>query len=82
MRHTAKPSRPSNANCSFVDLLKLTPATEHPHGLTDRDFGSLFTTDKPIIFNFHGYPWFTHVSPFHFARLFRQTVGVPPRSTV
>jgi xylulose-5-phosphate/fructose-6-phosphate phosphoketolase len=45
---------------NVVDLFKLTPATEHPHGLTDRDFDSLFTTDKPIIFAFHGYPWVIH----------------------
>jgi xylulose-5-phosphate/fructose-6-phosphate phosphoketolase len=41
-------------------LFKLQPDTEHPHGLSDRDFDSLFTTDKPIIFNFHGYPWLIH----------------------
>ena len=41
---------------NVVDLFKLQPSTEHPHGLTDRDFDSLFTVDKPIIFNFHGYP--------------------------
>ena len=45
---------------NVVDLFKLQPDTEHPHGLTDRDFDSLFTTDKPIIFNFHGYPWLIH----------------------
>ena len=45
---------------NVVDLFKLQPATEHPHGLTDQDFDSLFTTDKPIIFNFHGYPWLIH----------------------
>jgi xylulose-5-phosphate/fructose-6-phosphate phosphoketolase len=45
---------------NVVDLLKLTPASEHPHGLSDRDFDSLFTTDKPVIFNFHGYPWLIH----------------------
>ena len=45
---------------NVVDLYKLTPSTEHPHGLSDRDFDSLFTTDKPIIFNFHGYPWLIH----------------------
>ena len=44
----------------MVDLFKLQPSTEHPHGLTDRDFDSLFTADKPIIFNFHGYPWLIH----------------------
>jgi xylulose-5-phosphate/fructose-6-phosphate phosphoketolase len=38
----------------------LQPSTEHPHGLSDKDFDSLFTTDKPIIFNFHGYPWLIH----------------------
>ena len=41
---------------NVVDLYKLTPKNEHPHGLSDRDFDSLFTVDKPIIFNFHGYP--------------------------
>jgi xylulose-5-phosphate/fructose-6-phosphate phosphoketolase len=45
---------------NVVDLYKLVPSTEHPHGLSDRDFDSLFTTDKPIVFNFHGYPWLIH----------------------
>jgi xylulose-5-phosphate/fructose-6-phosphate phosphoketolase len=45
---------------NVVDLFKLQPTTEHPHGLSDRDFDSLFTTDKPVIFNFHGYPWLIH----------------------
>ena len=45
---------------NVIDLLKLQPDTEHPHGLSDRDFDSLFTVDKPIIFNFHGYPWLIH----------------------
>jgi xylulose-5-phosphate/fructose-6-phosphate phosphoketolase len=45
---------------NVVDLFKLQPASEHPHGLSDRDFDGLFTTDKPIIFNFHGYPWLIH----------------------
>jgi len=45
---------------NVVDLFKLTPFTEHPHGLTDRNFDSLFTVDKPVIFNFHGYPWLIH----------------------
>jgi xylulose-5-phosphate/fructose-6-phosphate phosphoketolase len=40
---------------NVVDLYRLQPDTEHPHGLSDRDFDSLFTTDKPVIFNFHGY---------------------------
>ena len=41
---------------NVVDLMKLQPATEHPHGLSDTDYDSLFTKDKPIIFGFHGYP--------------------------
>jgi xylulose-5-phosphate/fructose-6-phosphate phosphoketolase len=45
---------------NVVDLYKLMPSSEHPHGLSDRDFDSLFTKDKPIIFNFHGYPWLIH----------------------
>ena len=45
---------------NVVDLYKITPASEHPHGLSDRDFDSLFTVDRPIIFNFHGYPWLIH----------------------
>lgn len=45
---------------NVVDLFKLQPDTEHPHGMSDRDFDSLFTVDKPIIFNFHGYPWLIH----------------------
>jgi xylulose-5-phosphate/fructose-6-phosphate phosphoketolase len=45
---------------NVVDLYKLQPDTEHPHGMSDRDFDSLFTVDKPIIFNFHGYPWLIH----------------------
>jgi phosphoketolase len=45
---------------NVVDLFKLQPETEHPHGLPDRDFDSLFTADAPIIFNFHGYPWLVH----------------------
>ena len=45
---------------NVVDLMKLQPTSEHPHGLSDKDFDSLFTTDKPIIFAFHGYPWLIH----------------------
>ena len=45
---------------NVVDLFKLQPSTEHPHGLTDADFDSLFTADKPVVFNFHGYPWLIH----------------------
>ena len=45
---------------NVVNLMKLQPASEHPHGLSDHDFDALFTTDKPIIFAFHGYPWLIH----------------------
>jgi xylulose-5-phosphate/fructose-6-phosphate phosphoketolase len=45
---------------NVVDLFTLQPGSEHPHGLSDRDFDSLFTEDKPVIFNFHGYPWLIH----------------------
>ncbi len=45
---------------NVVDLYRLQPSSEHPHGLSDRDFDSLFTEDKPVIFNFHGYPWLIH----------------------
>jgi xylulose-5-phosphate/fructose-6-phosphate phosphoketolase len=45
---------------NVVDLMRLQPADQHPHGLPDRDFDALFTTDKPIIFAYHGYPWLIH----------------------
>jgi xylulose-5-phosphate/fructose-6-phosphate phosphoketolase len=45
---------------NVVDLMTLEPPNEHPHGLSDQDFDVLFTTDKPIIFAFHGYPWLIH----------------------
>jgi len=45
---------------NVVDLMKLEPNTEHPHGLTDQEFDALFTKDKPIVFAFHGYPWLVH----------------------
>ena len=45
---------------NVVDLMVLQPREEHPHGLSDRDFDALFTTDKPIIFAYHGYPWLIH----------------------
>jgi xylulose-5-phosphate/fructose-6-phosphate phosphoketolase len=45
---------------NVVDLMTLQPQNEHPHGLTDKDFDSLFTRNKPIIFAFHGYPWLIH----------------------
>ena len=45
---------------NVVDLMRLQPEAEHPHGLSDRDFDTLFTTNKPIIFAYHGYPWLIH----------------------
>ena len=45
---------------NVVDITKLMPETEHPHGLTDAEFDALFTTDKQVIFNYHGYPWLIH----------------------
>lgn len=45
---------------NIVDLMKLEPSAEHPHGLTDPEFDALFTKDKPIVFAFHGYPWLIH----------------------
>ena len=45
---------------NVVDLFKLVPNTEHPHGFTDREFEALFTPDKPVVFNFHSYPWLIH----------------------
>jgi xylulose-5-phosphate/fructose-6-phosphate phosphoketolase len=51
---------------NVVDLFRLQPASEHPHGSSEREFDSLFTTDKPIIFNFHGYPWLIHRLAYRF----------------
>ena len=45
---------------NVVDLMALQPQTEHPHGLADEEFDALFTTDKPVIFAYHGYPWLIH----------------------
>ncbi|HTT81832.1 MAG TPA: phosphoketolase family protein, partial [Stellaceae bacterium] len=45
---------------NVVDLMTLQPQSEHPHGLSDRDFDSIFTADKPVVFAFHGYPWLIH----------------------
>jgi xylulose-5-phosphate/fructose-6-phosphate phosphoketolase len=45
---------------NVVDLMRLQPASEHPHGLSERDFDALFTRDRPVIFAFHGYPWLIH----------------------
>jgi xylulose-5-phosphate/fructose-6-phosphate phosphoketolase len=45
---------------NVVDLMRLQPDTEHPHGLSDREFDIIFTTDKPVVFAYHGYPWLIH----------------------
>ena len=45
---------------NIVDLFRLVPATEHPHGMSDREFDALFTPNRPVIFNFHAYPWLIH----------------------
>lgn len=45
---------------NVVDLMRLQPDSEHPHGLTDREFDTIFTEDRPVIFAFHGYPWLIH----------------------
>ena len=45
---------------NVVDLMRLEPGTEHPYGLSDREFDALFTTDKPVIFAYHGYPSLIH----------------------
>ena len=45
---------------NVVDLMKLQPESEHPHGMPDSEFNTLFTDDKPIVFAFHGYPWLIH----------------------
>jgi xylulose-5-phosphate/fructose-6-phosphate phosphoketolase len=45
---------------NVVDLMRLLPETEHPHGLPDREFDTIFTEDRPVVFAFHGYPWLVH----------------------
>jgi xylulose-5-phosphate/fructose-6-phosphate phosphoketolase len=51
---------------NVVDLFKMQPVAEHPHGSTEAEFDSVFTTDKPVIFNFHGYPWLIHKLAYRF----------------
>jgi xylulose-5-phosphate/fructose-6-phosphate phosphoketolase len=51
---------------NVVDLYKMQSASQHPHGLTPREFESLFTADRPVIFNFHGYPWLIHKLAYRF----------------
>ena len=51
---------------NVVDLFRMQPASEHPHGSTERDFDGVFTQNKPVIFNFHGYPWLIHKLAYRF----------------
>ena len=51
---------------NVVDLFKMQPSSEHPHGSSEREFDGLFTADKPIVFNFHGYPWLIHKLSYRF----------------
>ena len=60
---------------NVVDLMKLQPASEHPHGLSDKDFDVLFTKDKPVIFAYHGYPWLIHRLTYR-----RTNHAQPPRA--
>jgi xylulose-5-phosphate/fructose-6-phosphate phosphoketolase len=53
---------------NVVDLYRLQTTADHPHGSTEREFDGLFTTDKPIIFSFHGYPWLIHRLAYRFKR--------------
>ena len=55
---------------NVVDLMTLQPHSEHPHGLSDHQFNALFTTDKPVIFAFHGYPWLIHQLTYRRANQF------------
>ena len=52
---------------NVVDLYRMQPASEHPNGLSAREFDGLFTTNRPVIFNFHGYPWLIHKLAYRFA---------------
>jgi xylulose-5-phosphate/fructose-6-phosphate phosphoketolase len=51
---------------NVVDLYRMQPATEHPHGSSHREFDGIFTTNRPVIFNFHGYPWLIHKLAYRF----------------
>ena len=67
---------------NVVDLMKLQPASEHPHGLTDADYDSLFTRDKHIIFNFHGYPWLVHKLTYRRANRHLHVRGYKEEGTI
>ena len=53
-------ARPRIRVVNVVDLMRLQPDSEHPHGLSDSEFDALFTTDRPVVFAYHGYPWLIH----------------------
>jgi xylulose-5-phosphate/fructose-6-phosphate phosphoketolase len=67
---------------NVVDLMKLQPCTEHPHGLNDDDFDSLFTKDKHIIFAFHGYPWLVHRLTYRRANHHMHVLGYKEEGTI
>jgi xylulose-5-phosphate/fructose-6-phosphate phosphoketolase len=67
---------------NVVDLMKLQPGTEHPHGLNEKDYDSLFTTDKHIIFGFHGYPWLVHRLTYHRANRNLHVRGYKEEGTI
>jgi len=65
---------------NVVGLFKLQPLSEHPHGSTEREFDSLFTTDQPVIFNFHGYPWLIHKLAYRFNLVIDRVPGLAARA--
>lgn len=67
---------------NVVDLMRLQPRSEHPHGLTDEDYDSLFTRDKPVIFGFHGYPGLIHRLTYHRASHHLHVRGYNEEGTV
>jgi xylulose-5-phosphate/fructose-6-phosphate phosphoketolase len=67
---------------NVVDLMKLQPCTEHPHGLSDADFESLFTRDKHVVFAFHGYPWLIHRLTYRRANHHIHVLGYKEEGTI
>jgi xylulose-5-phosphate/fructose-6-phosphate phosphoketolase len=67
---------------NVVDLMKLQPKTEHPHGLSETDYDSLFTTDKPIVFGFHGYPWLVHRLTYRRTNRYMHVRGYKEEGTI
>jgi xylulose-5-phosphate/fructose-6-phosphate phosphoketolase len=67
---------------NVVDLMKLQPCTEHPHGLSDADYDSLFTSDRPVVFAFHGYPGLVQRLTYHRANRHMQVRGYQEEGTI